>query len=113
MSIGSSRATISIQSRSTSRPKRARESGCGPETREWCSVTRTVFLGTPEFSVPSLEAVDRLCDRGSLELTAVVTQPDRAGDRGRLTVPAVKTRALAFGVPVLQPARIDGAAVRE
>jgi len=76
-------------------------------------VTRTVFLGTPEFAVPSLEAVDRLCDRGSLELTAVVTQPDRAGDRGRLSVPAVKARALAFGVPVLQPARIDEAALRE
>ena len=76
-------------------------------------MTRTVFLGTPEFAVPSLEAVDRLCDRGSLELTAVVTQPDRAGDRGRLTVPAVKARALAFGVPVLQPARIDEAALRE
>ena len=76
-------------------------------------MTRTVFLGTPEFAVPSLEAVDRLCDRGSLELTAVVTQPDRSGDRGRLTVPAVKARALAFGVPVLQPARIDEAALRE
>jgi len=72
-----------------------------------------VFLGTPEFAVPSLEAVDRLCDLGSLELTAVVTQPDRAGDRGRLTVPAVKARALAFGVPVLQPTRIDEAALRE
>ena len=76
-------------------------------------MTRTVFLGTPEFAVPSLEAVDRLCDRGSLELTAVVTQPDRAGDRGRLAVPAVKARAVAFGVPVLQPSRIDEAAVRE
>ena len=76
-------------------------------------MTRTVFLGTPAFAVPSLEAVDRLCDRGSLELTAVVTQPDRAGDRGRLSVPAVKARALAFGVPVLQPARIDEAALRE
>jgi methionyl-tRNA formyltransferase len=76
-------------------------------------VTRTVFLGTPEFAVPSLEAVDRLCDRGSLELTAVVTQPDRAGDRGRLAVPAVKARALAFGVPVLQPVRIDEAVLHE
>lgn len=72
-----------------------------------------MFLGTPAFAVPSLEAVDRLCDRGSLELAAVVTQPDRAGDRGRLSVPAVKARALAFGVPVLQPARIDEAALRE
>jgi methionyl-tRNA formyltransferase len=91
----------------------ARESGCGPESRNWWSMTRTVFLGTPEFAVPSLEAVDRLCDRGSLQLMAVVTQPDRAGDRGRLTVPAVKARALAFGVPVLQPARLDEAALRE
>lgn len=79
----------------------------------WGSVTRTVFLGTPAFAVPSLEAVDRLSDRGALELVAVVTQPDRAGDRGRLSVPAVKARALAFGVPVLQPARIDEAALRE
>ncbi len=43
----------------------------------------------------------------------MVTQPDRAGDRGGLTVPAVKARALGIGVPVLQPDRIDAAAVRE
>jgi len=61
--------------------------------------------------VPSLEAVDRLSDRGALELVGVVTQPDRPGNRGLLTVPAVKARALAFGVPVLQPARIDAAAL--
>ena len=76
-------------------------------------MTRTVFLGTPAFAVPSLEAVDRLCDRGVLELVAVVTQPDRAGDRGRLSVPPVKARALAFGVRVLQPARLDEASLRE
>jgi len=72
-----------------------------------------VFLGTPAFAVPSLEAVDRLRERGALDLVAVVTQPDRPGDRGRLTVPAVKARALAIGVPVLQPERIDEAALRE
>jgi methionyl-tRNA formyltransferase len=76
-------------------------------------VTRTVFLGTPAFAVPSLDAVDRSRDRGTLDLVAVVTQPDRAGNRGRLTVPAVKARALALGLPVLQPARIDAAALRE
>jgi methionyl-tRNA formyltransferase len=76
-------------------------------------VTRTIFLGTPAFAVPSLEALDRSRDRGELELVGVVTQPDRAGDRGRLTVPAVKARALALGLPVLQPARIDAAALRE
>lgn len=76
-------------------------------------MTRTVFLGTPEFAVPSLEAVDRLRQRGTLDLVAVVTQPDRAGHRGKLSVPPVKTRALALGLPVLQPARIDEAALRE
>src|SRR6266542_6691738 len=99
--------------RSTSRRMRARESGCGPEARKECSVTRTVFLGTPEFAVPSLEAIRRLSGRGALDLVAVVTQPDRAGDRGRISVPAVKARALALGVPVLQPARIDEAALHE
>ncbi len=74
---------------------------------------RTVFLGTPDFAVPSLEAVDRLCDRGILHLVGVVTQPDRAGHRGRVQIPPVKTRALAFGVPVLQPVRLDAAALRD
>jgi methionyl-tRNA formyltransferase len=76
-------------------------------------VTRTVFLGTPAFAVPSLDAVDRSRDRGVLDLVAVVTQPDRAGNRGRLTVLPVKARALALGLPVLQPARIDAAALKE
>lgn len=76
-------------------------------------MTRTVFLGTPAFAVPSLEAVDRLGDRGALELVGVVTQPDRAGNRGQLSVPPVKARALALGVPLLQPARIDEAALRK
>ena len=52
-------------------------------------------------------------DRGALDLVAVVTQPDRAGNRGRLTVPAVKGRALGLGLPVLQPERIDEAALSE
>jgi len=76
-------------------------------------MTRTVFLGTPAFAVPSLDAMDRSRDRGTLDLVAVVTQPDRSGDRGRLTVPAVKGRALAIGVPVLQPVRLDRAALQE
>lgn len=76
-------------------------------------MTRTVFLGTPAFAVPSLDALDRSGDRGAVDLVAVVTQPDRAGNRGRLTVPAVKARALALGLVVLQPARIDDAALRE
>src|SRR5687767_9096911 len=57
--------------------------------------------------------MDRLRDRGNVELVAVVTQPDRAGNRGRLTAPAVKARALGLGVHVLQPARIDKDALNE
>jgi methionyl-tRNA formyltransferase len=41
------------------------------------------------------------------EVVAIVTQPDRPAHRGqRLTPPPVKTRALAAGVPVLQPPRL-------
>ena len=53
----------------------------------------------------------RLSDAGILDLVGVVTQPDRAGHRGRVTAPPVKDRALALGVPVLQPAPLDGASV--
>jgi len=58
--------------------------------------------------VPSLDAVDRLCDAGVLSLVGVVTQPDRTGDRGRPAPLPVKVRAQAHGVPVLQPARLAG-----
>jgi methionyl-tRNA formyltransferase len=51
--------------------------------------------------------MDRLGDRGALELVAVVTQPTRPGHRGHMTLPAVAARALEIGVAILQPARID------
>ena len=70
-------------------------------------------MGTPEFAVPSLDAVRRLSDAGTIDLVVVVTQPDRAGHRGRVTAPPVKDRAIALGIPVLQPARLDSAAVDE
>jgi methionyl-tRNA formyltransferase len=57
--------------------------------------------------------VRRLSDAGTLDLVAVVTQPDRAGHRGRVTAPPVKDRALALSIPVLQPARLDSASVGE
>ncbi len=62
-----------------------------------------MFLGTPEFAVPSLDAVDELQGHGVLTLVAAVTQPDRRGDRGRVSVPPVKERALECGLLVLQP----------
>lgn len=64
---------------------------------------RVVFLGTPEFAVPSLRAL--LASR--YEVCAVVTQPDRASGRGlRPQPPPVKQVAEQAGIPVHQPARI-------
>ena len=61
-----------------------------------------LFYGTPEFALSTLEA---LIERH--EVAAVVTQPDKPAGRGRhLQVPPVKARALAAGVPVLQPPRL-------
>lgn len=61
---------------------------------------RTAFFGTPDAAVPSLEAL-----LGSPhEVLAVLTAPDRPRDRGMELKPSpVKARALAAGVPVLQP----------
>jgi len=62
-------------------------------------VKRLVFMGTPEFAVPVLEALV-----GRYQVVAVVTQPDRAaGRRRRVKSPPVKKRALAHDLPLLQP----------
>ena len=64
---------------------------------------RTVFLGTPEFALPSLEALVA----SPIGVEAVFTQPDRPAGRGRkLTPPPVKVRALELGLEVLQPERV-------
>jgi methionyl-tRNA formyltransferase len=67
---------------------------------------RIVFFGTPAFAVPSLEA---LLDEGE-QVVAVVTQPDRARGRSRSTLDPspIKVRAVAGGIPVLQPERPIG-----
>jgi methionyl-tRNA formyltransferase len=67
---------------------------------------RVVFMGTPAFAVPSLEALARV----GHELAAVVAQPDRPAGRGQaLKEPATKSWAKAHGVPVLQPEKVrDG-----
>ncbi len=64
---------------------------------------RIVFMGTPDFAVPSLEA---LYEAGH-EVVGVFTQPDRPKGRGnKMVMPPVKTIALAHGTPVFQPERI-------
>jgi methionyl-tRNA formyltransferase len=68
---------------------------------------RTVFMGTPEFALPTLQG---LLDAG-VDLCAVFTQPDRPRGRGKkLAPPPVKALALQRGVPVFQPARLREAA---
>ncbi len=64
---------------------------------------KIVFMGTPDFSVPVLEA---LVQAGH-EVAAVVTQPDKPKGRGKaVLMTPVKEKALELGLPVLQPARI-------
>jgi len=66
-----------------------------------------LFLGTPEFAVPSLEALGRLRENGTVRIVGVVTQPDRPASRGVVREPAVKKSARDMGLTVLQPERLD------
>jgi len=63
---------------------------------------RAVFLGTPEFAVPSLQAL-----AANHEVVAVFTQPDRPKGRGnQLAESAVKQQARHLGIAVYQPERV-------
>jgi len=63
---------------------------------------RLVFMGTPDFAVPVLEALI-----GRYEIAGVVTQPNRRAKRGRkVEASPVKVVALAHDLPVLQPPRL-------
>ncbi|MED1785964.1 methionyl-tRNA formyltransferase [Brevibacillus laterosporus] len=65
--------------------------------------TRILFMGTPDFSTQSLQA---LITNG-YQVVGVVTQPDRPVGRKRvLTPPPVKELALRYGLPVYQPEKI-------
>ena len=67
---------------------------------------RLVFAGTPEFSVPCLEA----CRASGAAVVAVYTQPDRPAGRGRKLTPSpVKQAALAAGITVEQPESLRSA----
>ena len=64
---------------------------------------RIVFLGTPEFAVPSLDAI---IEAGH-EVAAVVTATDKPAGRGhKMIQSAVKQYAVEHGIPVLQPAKL-------
>ena len=64
---------------------------------------KIVFMGTPDYAAVALEA---LIEAGH-EITAVVTQPDKAKGRSKeLQFPPVKECALKYNIPVMQPVRI-------
>ena len=71
---------------------------------------RVVFMGTPDFAVPALQA---LLDAGH-QVAGVFTQPDKPVGRhqNKLQPPPVKVRALEHGIPVYQPTKLrDGSAL--
>lgn len=64
---------------------------------------KIIFLGTPDFSVPSLDAIIK----AGFEVVAVVTAPDKPAGRGmKLQSSAVKKYAAQHHIPVLQPNRL-------
>lgn len=69
---------------------------------------RTVFAGTPDFAILSLERLHR---HAGLDVVAVYTQPDRRAGRGRQPQPGpVKRTAETLGIPVAQPISLKDAA---
>jgi methionyl-tRNA formyltransferase len=71
---------------------------------------RLVFMGTPEFAVPSLE----ILLAHNYEVVAVVTAPDKPQGRGRSVMPSpVKVAARTYNIPVLQPTNLEAPAFLE
>jgi methionyl-tRNA formyltransferase len=72
---------------------------------------RIIFFGSPQFAVPSLEA---LANDAHLSVDLVVTQPDRRAGRGReLVAPPVKVAGESLRIPIWQPATLRTEAAHE
>ena len=64
---------------------------------------RIIFMGTPEFAVPSLE----ILAKNNCNVVAVITAPDKPQGRGqKIIYSPVKECALRYGIPVLQPTNL-------
>ena len=64
---------------------------------------KVVFMGTPDFAVPSLEALAK----EGFDILGVITQPDRPKGRGQKLQPSpVKEKAVELGLNVYQPNKI-------
>ena len=72
---------------------------------------RILFMGTPTFAVPSLEALIK----AGHDICGVFSQPDKPKNRGMKLIPTpVKECALAHDIPVFQPAKLrDGTALAQ
>jgi methionyl-tRNA formyltransferase len=70
---------------------------------------RIIFMGTPDFAVPSLE----ILWKHGYEIVGVVTAPDKPGGRLGMLESAIKTFAVAHGLPVLQPEKLKNPAFLE
>jgi len=69
---------------------------------------RVIFMGTPEFSVPALDAL-----AAAHEVVCVYTQPPRPAGRGKKDRPSpVEVRAAALGLPVRHPVSLKGEAAQ-
>ena len=65
--------------------------------------TRILFMGTPDFAVPSLRKLVK-----EFSIVGVITQPDRPAGRGRKSVPSpIKETAIDFGLDIFQPENIN------
>jgi methionyl-tRNA formyltransferase len=74
-----------------------RQAGMNTQSNE-----RTVFMGSPDFAMPTLRALAE-----ALPVVGVITQPDKPAGRGRvLTPPPIKLLAQSLGIPVIQPERL-------
>lgn len=71
---------------------------------------RTIFMGTPDFACPTLQATVNLSHiraNKPIEVVAVLTQPDRPTDRRQmLTSPPIKLLAKQLGIPIFQPEKL-------
>ena len=66
---------------------------------------KVVFMGTPDFAVPSLKALHET----GYDIPLVITQPDKPAGRGKkITPPPVKVLAKNLGIPVYQPEKVKG-----
>jgi methionyl-tRNA formyltransferase len=68
---------------------------------------RIIFMGTPDFALPSLSVLHGMAAQTGWQVVGVVTQPDRRAGRGKkLVAGPVKKLALKHNLPVMQPGRL-------